>query len=78
MAISPDGKQVATGSYAGVVNIFKFEQSKLEDAPLKSIMNLTTAITDLKFNSTSQILGICSKWKKNAIKLIHVPSYTVF
>ena len=45
---------------------------------MKSIMNLTTAITDLKFNPTSQILAVCSKWKKNALKLIHIPSYTVF
>jgi U3 small nucleolar RNA-associated protein 18 len=41
-------------------------------------MNLTTAITDIKFNPTSQILAICSKWKKNAVKLVHLPSYTVF
>ena len=41
-------------------------------------MNLTTAITDIKFNHTSQMLAICSKWKKNAVRLIHLPSYTVF
>lgn len=45
---------------------------------MKSVMNLTTAITDLKFNPTSQMLAVCSKWKKNSVKMIHLPSYTVF
>ena len=39
----------------GVVNIFKFDKNvkKLEETPIKSIMNLTTSVTDLKFNPTS-------------------------
>jgi U3 small nucleolar RNA-associated protein 18 len=41
-------------------------------------MNLTTSITDLKFNPTSQMLAFCSKWKKNAVKIIHIPSFTVY
>lgn len=79
--MSPDGRLLATGSYTGVINVYKFDASlqKLDAAsPLKSIMNLTTALSDLQFNPTSQILAVCSKWKKNAVKLIHVPSYTVF
>jgi len=38
---------------------------------MKSVMNLTTAITDLRFDSSGQILAVCSKWKKNAVRLIH-------
>ena len=41
-------------------------------------MNLTTAITDLKFNHSSELLTFCSKWKKNAFKMLHIPSYTVY
>ena len=34
-------------------------------------MNLTTAVSDIKFDPTGQLLGVCSKWKKNAVRLIH-------
>lgn len=34
-------------------------------------MNLTTAISDIKFDPTGQLLGVCSKWKKNAVRLIN-------
>ena len=39
----------------GVVNIFRFDKNikKIDESPIKTIMNLTTAITDLKFNPTS-------------------------
>ena len=42
-------------------------------------MNLTTSITDMKFNPTSEMLVYCSKWKKNnAIRLVHLPSLTAY
>lgn len=41
-------------------------------------MNLTTSITDLHFNHSSELLCFGSKWKKNAFKLAHIPSYTVY
>lgn len=34
-------------------------------------MNLTTAVTDLAFDPSGQLLAVCSKWKKNALRLIH-------
>lgn len=56
LVMSPDGRLLATGSYMGVINVYKFDSIKahrLESNPMKSIMNLTTAITDLQFNPTS-------------------------
>lgn len=41
-------------------------------------MNLTTSITDLKFGPTSEVLAFCSKWKKNALRLVHIPSFTAY
>jgi U3 small nucleolar RNA-associated protein 18 len=38
---------------------------------MKSVMNLTTAISDIRFDPSGQLLGVCSKWKKNAVRLIH-------
>jgi len=63
----------------GTVNLFKIGADRtLEEKPFKSLMNLTTAVTDLKFNPTSEILSFSSKWKKNGFKFAHIPSYTVF
>ena len=80
MVISPDGSMIATGSKMGVVNFYSVDAQThlIQNEPVKSVMNLTTAITDLKFNSTSQLLAVCSKWKKNAVRLVHIPSYTVY
>ena len=46
--------------------------------PEKTVMNLTTAVTDLKFGPTSEVLAYCSKWKKNALRLVHIPSFTAY
>jgi U3 small nucleolar RNA-associated protein 18 len=45
---------------------------------MKVIGNLTTSITDLEFNSTNEILVGFSKWKKNSIRMAHVPSFSVY
>lgn len=77
--MSPDGNQLATGSHSGIVNFYKINQSHtIDSSPIHSIPNITTAITDIRFNTTGQLLSICSKWKKNAVKLVHIPSYTVY
>ena len=33
-------------------------------------MNLTTSVEFLKFNKGSNNLGLCSRWKKNALRLV--------
>jgi len=80
LAVSPNGQLLATGSKMGSVNMFHIsgETGLLEADPFKTLMNLTTSITDLQFNHTSEMLAFCSKWQKNAFKLAHIPSYTVF
>lgn len=57
---------------AGVVNIYQaITQLKGKTPhPSKSLMNLTTAITEMKFNHDGQILGIASRSKKNAFRLV--------
>ena len=63
----------------GTVNIFKFnEQRQINEKPEKSILNLTTSITDLKFHPSSNLLAICSKWKKNAVRMVHIPTCSVY
>lgn len=80
LATSPNGQYLATGSDTGVVNVY--ETCKLLETrypgPLKAIMNLTTEVTQLKFNCTSELLAMSSSFKPNAVKMVHFPSLTVF
>lgn len=80
LAIAPSNQFLATGSEQGVVNLYDVTEvlrSKTPN-PVKSILNLTTRITDLKFNSTSEILALSSVDIENSVKLFHVGSGTVF
>ncbi|XP_014277897.1 U3 small nucleolar RNA-associated protein 18 homolog [Halyomorpha halys] len=77
MAASYD--YLATGSSWGVVNLYERPQkSGSPPKPLKAITNLVTNISSLKFNSTQQILAMASDEKYDQIKLLHLPSMTVF
>ena len=80
IGISRNNRYLATGSTSGIVNVYS-RSDVLKDTkptPQKIIGNLTTAISDVKFNPTSEILAMSSEVKENAIKLLHVPSMTVF
>ncbi|CAG9795058.1 unnamed protein product [Diatraea saccharalis] len=73
------GRLLAAGSREGIINIY--DSSKLDTpqpCPVKTITNLTTKITNLKFNATTEILAASSGLIPNAVKLIHIPSYHVF
>lgn len=79
LSVSPVGNLFAAGSDSGIVNIYnrdEFIGGKRK--PLKVIDNLTTKVDFMKFNPDAQILAISSRMKKNSMKLIHVPSLTVF
>ncbi|KAK6940745.1 WD40 repeat [Dillenia turbinata] len=79
LCISPNGTLFAAGSASGIVNIYnrdEFLGGKRK--PMKTVENLTTKVDFMKFSNDSQILAICSTMKKNSLKLIHVPSLTVF
>ncbi|XP_028758437.1 U3 small nucleolar RNA-associated protein 18 homolog [Neltuma alba] len=76
---SPGGELLATGSGVGVVNVYNREEFLGgKRKPLKAIDNLTTKVDFMKFNNDSQILAICSSMKNSGLKLVHIPSYTVF
>lgn len=80
LGVSSSNQFLATGSAQGVVNLYGMEdvlQSKLPK-PRKTILNLTTAITDLKFNSSSEMLAFSSVEIQNSVKLFHLGSGTVF
>ncbi|EHB16509.1 U3 small nucleolar RNA-associated protein 18-like protein [Heterocephalus glaber] len=80
IATSRNGQYVACGSGCGVVNIYN-QDSCLQETnpkPIKAIMNLVTGVTSLAFNPTTEILAIASETMKEAVRLVHLPSCTVF
>ncbi|KAK2976622.1 hypothetical protein RJ640_021424 [Escallonia rubra] len=78
-ALCTSGNLFAAGSDSGIVNIYngdEFLGGKRK--PIKTIESLTTKVDFMKFNNDAQVLAISSSMKKNSLKLIHVPSFTVF
>ncbi|KAI4645606.1 uncharacterized protein J4E79_010784 [Alternaria viburni] len=46
--------------------------------PVRDLQNLTTPISHLTFTADGQVLAMASQWKNNAMRLVHLPSATVF
>ncbi|TFK48043.1 WD40 repeat-like protein [Heliocybe sulcata] len=73
------GEYLAIGSSTGFVNVYSRALSTSDKPkPLKTIGNLTTSISSLKFNHDAQVLAMASNTKKDQMRLIHLPSLTAF
>uniref|UniRef100_A0A2D4G2G2 U3 small nucleolar RNA-associated protein 18 homolog n=2 Tax=Micrurus TaxID=8634 RepID=A0A2D4G2G2_MICCO len=80
IAVSKNSQYIACGSNSGVVNVYAHDDCIRETSPkpLKAIMNLVTPATSLAFNPTTEILAMASNISDDALKLVHIPSFTVF
>lgn len=94
LALSPDGSYLATGDSMGVVNIYSRPAGLLAPveqgasvgvgvqpatpSPLKTMMNLTTAVDSLSFSHDNQLLMMGSRLKKESLRLVHMPSLSVY
>ncbi|OWF54383.1 U3 small nucleolar RNA-associated protein 18 homolog [Mizuhopecten yessoensis] len=80
IAASPNGQYLSCGSYSGVVNIYEAETCRTmrSPKPVKALMNLTTPCTDTRFHPSSEMLAMSSNFTERAVKLVHLPSMTVF
>lgn len=82
--IAVNERFIAVGSKMGIVNIYddegKYQQQQQQQPPpfIKSLDNLTTSISTLEFNSTGEILAMASRSKSDALRLVHIPSWTTF
>lgn len=74
LALGSD-RYLAIGTSLGVVNLF--DRADIS-RPYRAVDNLVTAITEAKFLSDGQVLCIASKDKKDALRLVHTASGTVF
>ena len=59
VGVSPNGHYVACGSESGVVNVYEYSECMRTESPkpVKAVMNLTTAVHSLQFNSTRYIIN---------------------
>ncbi|KAM9296648.1 U3 small nucleolar RNA-associated protein 18 homolog [Gastrophryne carolinensis] len=80
VAVSRDGTYISCGSNSGVVNIYNTDDCLLNPnpKPLKSIMNLVTTASSQVFSPQTEILALGSHKMDDAVKLVHIPSFTVF
>lgn len=83
---------VAVGSSSGVVNVYDRRawiskagedgvgvgKTQERPQPTRVFGQLTTPISNLEFSVDGQMLVMSSKWKKNALRLVHLPSCTVY
>lgn len=79
----------ALGSDSGVVNVYSSSAMRASsdslpvfglrtEKPRKSFLNLTTAIDEATFNCDGKLLAFSSHDKKNAVKIVHIPTMTVY
>lgn len=86
-SLSASSNSLAVGAESGVVNLYSEHVTQPMDSllgggrtktPLKSIMNLHTSADFVRFNPDGQILAMSTQREKHGLKLLHVPSKTVF
>jgi U3 small nucleolar RNA-associated protein 18 len=75
-ALSPDDRYLAIGSQSGVVTVYDLVNRR--PAPVKTLYNLTTPITEVGFSPDGQILVMVSSGKRDQLRAVHVPSFKVF
>ena len=46
--------------------------------PVRALDNLTTPVSHLAFSPDGQVLAMASRWKNSALRLVHLPSATVY
>lgn len=75
--LSASFKHLSVGAESGVVNLYSDRTSK-DRAPIKAIMNLKTSADFSRFNHDGQILAFSTRREKMGLRMLHVPTATVF
>lgn len=77
---------LAVGSSSGIVNVYDRRKwtSKNDGGvperpkPARAFDQLTTPTSHLEFSPDGQVLCMASRWKRDALRLVHLPSCTVY
>ncbi|GAA5965109.1 hypothetical protein JCM3765_004861 [Sporobolomyces pararoseus] len=80
---SDNGEWTAVGSSTGIVNLYDSSSNGTysqgaERKAKKAVENLTTSVTTMRFNHDAQLLALASKTNKDQLKLVHLPTCSVF
>ena len=82
MDISKNYNYLATGGKQGYVNLYKVSDlvnDLNEDVePIKIYDNLTTSCDYIRFDKVNYMMGMSSKWKKNAFRFVNLENKNVF
>ena len=54
------------------------QSSSARPKPKRTLDQLTTPISQLVFSADGQMLVMASRWKKNALRLVHLQSCTIY
>ncbi|CDK27040.1 unnamed protein product [Kuraishia capsulata CBS 1993] len=71
-----NGRWLAIGSNTGIVNIY--DRSSSAHKPMGTVESLITTISTLEFSPDGQLLCIASRDKKDALRMVHLPSCKVY
>jgi len=69
---------LAVGTASGNIDFFDASGPKLPSQPTSTVSNLTTLVNCMAFHPGGEILAAASNYTKDALKLVHVGSSTVF
>jgi len=69
---------LAVGTATGNIDFFDASGPKLPKEPTSTVSNLTTSVTSMRFHHGGEMLAAASKFNKDALKLVHAGSSTVF
>ncbi|KAL9026963.1 MAG: hypothetical protein Q9196_004450 [Gyalolechia fulgens] len=74
---------IAVGSSNGIVNVYdrtgwKGRSFPANPKPIKVFDQLTTPTSHLVFSQDGNLMVMASRWKRDALRLIHLPSCTVY
>ncbi|KAL9603957.1 MAG: hypothetical protein Q9179_002019 [Wetmoreana sp. 5 TL-2023] len=74
---------VAVGSSSGIVNIYDRKSwgagnQPASPKPTRVFDQLTTPTSHLAFSPDGQLMVMASRWKRDALRIVHLPSCTVY
>ncbi|KAG0634141.1 WD40-repeat-containing domain protein [Tuber brumale] len=81
---------IAIGSQSGIVNVYDRARSfggsghalvggtKENPKPVRVLEQLVTAVSVIEFSPDFQVLAVASKGKKDALRMVHLPSCAVY
>lgn len=80
--LGPD-RWAAIGSQSGIVNLYDRAQWQDKSVPshpkpIRTLDQLTTPVSTLSFSGDGQLLVMASRWKADALRLVHLPSCNVY